>query len=132
MKISLGLGPRRTLSRQTAWGCLTSNLAMPGVGSLVAGRRSGYAQLVLGVVGLVMTMVFGARFILWYSANFSRVTGGDLDPIESFAELWRAVRWAFLGITLFALGWVWSLAVGLTIVREAKNAERSRQPPKLV
>jgi hypothetical protein len=27
MKISLALGPRQPLSRQTAWGCVTTNLA---------------------------------------------------------------------------------------------------------
>ena len=52
MKISLALGPRRPLSRQTAWGCLTTNLALPGAGSLVAGRVSGYPQLALGVGGM--------------------------------------------------------------------------------
>ena len=62
-KVSLALGPRRPLSRQTAWGCFTTNLAMPGFGSLVAGRISGYAQAALTIGGMVLTMVFGARFI---------------------------------------------------------------------
>ena len=132
MKISLALGPRRTLSRQTALGCLTSNLAMPGVGSLVAGRRSGYAQFVLGLGGLVLTMVFAARFFVWYSANLPRIRGTDMDPIEGLAEIWMAARWSLLGMALFALGWLWSLGTGLTLVREAKAAERSKLPPKLV
>ena len=68
MKISLALGPRQPLSRQTAWGYLTSNLALPGSGSLLAGRISGYAQLALGLGGLLMTVVFGLRFMLWYFA----------------------------------------------------------------
>ena len=51
-KISLALGQRQALSRQTAWGCFTTNLALPGFGSLVAGRISGYFQVALAMVGL--------------------------------------------------------------------------------
>src|SRR5216684_5746226 len=103
-KISLALEPRRPLSRQTAWGCLTSNLALPGMGSLVAGRASGYAQAALAVIGTALTMIFGVHFIVWYLANWSRFYGSQSDPLGSLEELWLKLRWALAGIAIFAVG----------------------------
>src|ERR1051326_6972094 len=107
MKISLGLGERRPLSRQTAWGCLTTNMAMPGFGSLMAGRVSGYPQAFLGIVGMVLTTVFGVRFLVWMLANWSRTHDPATDQGELFLQMWLVVRWAFLGMLLFGAGWLW-------------------------
>src|SRR5262249_27900592 len=102
-KISLARGPRQPLSRQTAWGCLTTNLALPGFGSLVAGRISGYAQAALGLAGLALSVIFGVRFIAWYIANWPRLSGDQADPFAALHELWLAVRWPLLGIGIFLL-----------------------------
>lgn len=128
MKISLALGRRGPLSRQTAWGCLTSNLALPGAGSLVAGRISGYAQLALAMVGMVLTVVCGVRFMTWYFAHWSQLNK-EQDPLEAFGALWMAGRWAFLGIGVFAFGWLWGLATGLNLVQQAKRTEPPPMPP---
>jgi hypothetical protein len=131
MKLSLALGPRAPLSPQTAWGCLTSNLAMPGAGSLVAGRASGYAQLLLAGGGTVLTLVFGIRFALWYIAYVSQVSSFEGDPTAYYAPIWLAMRWALLGMGLFLIGWFWSLATGLAILRDAKRTAARRVPPRL-
>ena len=131
MKISLALGARRPLSLQTAWGCFSSNLAVPGSGSLVAGRPPGYPQLTLAVSGFVCTILFGARFVLWYFANRTRMLDPDTDPIMALTDLWFAARWAMLGIALFGLGWLWALTTSLQIVREARNSSLRREPPIL-
>jgi len=124
----LALGPRQPLSRQTAWGCLTTNVALPGFGSLVAGRRCGYAQAALALGGEALTLVLGARFLLWYAANLARLRE---DQAAALVEVWLAVRWALFGFVLFALGWLWSLATSLSIVRAAKKAGPSNVPPRL-
>ena len=131
MKISLALGKRQPLSRQTAWGCFTTNLALPGFGSLVAGHGTGYAQAVLGVGGLMLTLIFGARFLGWYVANWSRLQGPQNDPIAALAEVLRAVRWPALGIAVFAVGWLWALTTSWQILRSAKQAESENAPPRL-
>jgi hypothetical protein len=128
MKISLALGPRRALSRQTAWGCLTSNLALPGSGSLLAGRVSGYAQLALSLIGLLMTLIFGVRFAVWYFANQQRLSD---DPTAMLLEMWLAMRWALLSIGVFGFAWFWGLITGWQIVQGAKAAERANVPPRL-
>src|SRR5215204_2353846 len=121
MKISLGLGPRQPLNRQTAWGCLTTNLAIPGMGSLVAGRRVGYPQLAIAIVAMFLTVVFSARFVSWLLANWSRVYNSDADPVTALAEMWRALRWALFSIGAFCFSWVWALLTSLQIVNSAKH-----------
>ena len=131
MKISLALGPRRPLSRQTAWGCLTTNLALPGFGSLMAGYVAGYPQAALGIAGLILTTVFGLRFIAWYIANWSRFYGAQADAFAAVTDIWPVLRWALLGIGVFGVALLWALATSLQIVHAAKNIEPSNVPPRL-
>src|ERR1039458_8576245 len=131
MKVSLALGPRRPLSRQTAWGCLSTNLAMPGFGSLVAGRISGYAQVALAIGGMSLTMIFGVRFIWWYVANCSRFHGDEADPTGALREMWPYLKGPVVGFGMFAFGCVWALATSLQIVSSARKAEEASLPPRL-
>ena len=102
---------------------------MPGAGSLVAGRRSGYGELVFALLGMGLTIVFGIRFIVWYLKNWASFFGPQSDPLASFPGLWQHVRWALLGIGVFLVGWLWSLSTGLSILREAKS--NASTPPRL-
>ena len=131
MKISLALGQRQTLSRQTAWGCLTSNLAVPGFGSLAAGHSSGYFQVALTVIGMALTMIFGARFVLWMLANWTRLHDPMADQFDALGQMWLAVRWALLGIGIFGFAWLWALVTSLAIVRSAAQPAPSTIPPRL-
>ena len=131
MKISLALGPRQPLNRQTAWGCLTSNLALPGSGSLLAGYRTGYAQLALAMIGLAGTSWFGIQFIVWQLLNWSKFHGPEIDPMEALEAIWRHLRWALLSLAIAALAWIWALATSLRILQAAKKAESPQVPPKL-
>jgi hypothetical protein len=130
MKLSLALAPRRQLSRQVAWGCLTTNLALPGSGSLLAGRATGYPQLALTVAGFAMTTIFGIRFILWYLANYHQIQQSD-DPGATLEALWLACRWPFLGIALFACAWFWALSTSLIILAGARQDNPPAVPPKI-
>ena len=129
MRISLALGPRRALSRQTAWGCLTSNLALPGSGSLVAGHPVGYAQLVLALGGFAFSAVFGVRFIAWQLANWSRFHGPQGDPVAELTEIWLHLRWALLGMAIVFFAFLWALMTSLAILRSASNEDPAKEPP---
>jgi hypothetical protein len=122
--------PRRPLNRATAWGCLTSNLAIPGSGTIVAGRRTGYLQGALALAGMGLTTVYGVRFITWYFANRERLQQDGTDPFGVAGEIWVAVRWALLGMALFAVGWLWALGSSLAALREARRAESASPSPK--
>ena len=129
MKISLALGARRALSRQTAWGCLTSNLALPGSGSLVAGHPVGYAQLALALGGFAVSAVFGVRFIGWQLANWSRFHSPQGDPVAELAEIWLHLRWALLGMAVVLIALFWALMTSLAILRSASNEYPAKEPP---
>ena len=131
MKISLALGDREGLSRQTAHGCVGTNLALPGIGSLMAGRAVGYVQAALTLAGFGLTVLFGLKFSLWYLANWSSLNSPNADPLETLGEVWREVRWALLGIGLFAIAWLWAMGTNAGILRQARHAEEKAKPPKL-
>ena len=136
MKLSLALGPRQPLSRQTAWGCLTTNLALPGFGSLLAGRKVGYVQIPFTVVGFALLLIFGVRTIVWYLSNWSRLMNPDEDPWDNLGEIWLHMRWPLLGMAIAAFAMLWALITSLSIVAESRAAERREKlmrplPPKL-
>jgi len=131
MKISLALGKREGLSRQTARGCVATNLAMPGFGSLMAGRPVGYAQAFLTVVGFGLTMVFGLKAIVWFLTHWSIIYGPEADPVETMTSVWRETRWAWLGMALFAVTWLWGLMTNAVILHSARTDDDAGKPPKL-
>ena len=125
---------RKPLDRQGAWSCLTTNLALPGFGSLMARRGVGYCQAALCVLGVVLTFTFGIRFVVWYFTNHARFSDEQADPLALLNELWINVRWAMLGMALFAFSWLWALATSLSLLRRAKAVEQTKQenvPPRL-
>jgi hypothetical protein len=127
MKISLALGPRGPVSRQTAWGYFTANLTLPGIGSLMAGRKIGYVQAVLAFGGMGLTIVFGIPFIYWCLANWARLYGDQADPVTSMVELWTHLRWALLGFAVFVIGWLWALGTSCLILNTSPR-ESPAQP----
>jgi len=131
MKISLALGPRQNLSRQTAWGCFTTNLAVPGTGSLAAGRPVGYAQLALTTIGFGLTTVFGFPFIAWCLAHWDLMFGSERDVVAVFSATWHLLRWALLGIAMFLFAWLWALLTSFQILRCARLANSGDLPPRL-
>ncbi len=131
MKISLARGSREALSPQTARGCAATNLALPGFGSLLAGRAIGYAQALLTMVAFALTLIFGVKFILWGLSNWSKIQDPQGDPLEMMVAVWHGARWALLGIALFVVSWLWALATNVTILRAAPKNEDAGKPPKL-
>jgi hypothetical protein len=130
MKYSLTLGARGPMTREKAWVCFTMNLAVPGTGSLLAGKVSGYLQFLLGAAGMVITMACGAKFMAWFFANWSRLQEGNGDPMQNLSDMWMAVRWPLLGIVLFGVGWLWGMFTGMILVAKApKSKPPSASPP---
>ena len=131
MKISLALGARRPLSRETAWGCFTTNLALPGFGSLMAGYPVGYAQAALSLGGMALTLISGASFAGWYFANAARLRDPSGDPLAALMEMWQAVRVPLLGIALFGIGMLWAMLTSRRILHSALPDSKTEIPPRL-
>jgi hypothetical protein len=77
---------------------------------------------------MIVTLVFGIRFLIWYITNWSRLSG-SVDPFSALEEMWVQVRWPLAGIALFAAGWLWALITSLQLLRSAKDT--SPAPPRL-
>ncbi len=125
MKISLALGKTQIVSRETALACLTANLALPGSGSLAAGRRSGYLELLLAFLGVGLTMVFGVRFGIWIWQNWDALQSPDADPFTTLWHMWMAGRWAAVGILVFLF------SVGCSLWTSLQILKSTRKPPPL-
>jgi hypothetical protein len=89
-----------------------SNLVLPGVGTFVAGRR------VEGVLQLVVSQTGFALSLLW-AVLFTRdwIHQGSL-PEDVTLHLWLGVA----GVALFLLGWMWSAASSVAILRDSRKS----------
>jgi hypothetical protein len=123
MKISSEPKSHDNPARQKAQGCMATNLALPGLGSLAGGKKIGVLQLALCLASFAITLGFGARFIFWSLANWSEYHGAnaDMDPFKPLLDLWRQARWPLLGIALFGISWFWALLTSRALLAESKN-----------
>jgi hypothetical protein len=119
MKTSSGAKP---LSRAKARNCVLINqLATPGLGSCMAGRRVvGTVQLLLAIAGCVMIVGwFGLVFRNTYNLYYY-----DAEP-QPAAWLGEA------GGLVFLASWLWALVTSFQILRSARQNETVNEPPQL-
>jgi hypothetical protein len=103
---------------------VTANLAVPGSGSLAAGRAVGYFQMALTLLGFIMTLVCGAGFFHWYFANSNQFSQMQQDdPGEALMSLWRAARWSLCGMAVFIFALVWAGITSVQIVQARPRRE---------
>jgi hypothetical protein len=123
MKTSSATVPRTRPDEATGWACLVANtLTLPGLGSIAAGRRIGYAQAAIALVGFAGSMLSVVAF------GWQWVQRGELPQ-----ELDNPVLLAALAsIALFGFAWVWALATSLDIRAESRRKPvEPGVPPRL-
>lgn len=133
------LGPVLARDRDAARACAAMNLALPGFGTLLAGRRIGLVQALVTVGAFGLTLVGGVKFFAWYATHRGQFEDPFADPIENLRALWRAARWPLLGMAVFALNWLWALSSSWAILRAARrggpadpaHSDRPGTPPRL-
>jgi hypothetical protein len=132
MKFTLRLGDARNLSRATAWICCHTNFAFPGCGSLMAGRKIGYAQVTLTLLGFALTTWFGTRFCAWGWRHWPElITPGD-DPVGKLLNVWQASRWALAGMAFFGGAWLWALTTSMSVLRQTRPLAASGAAPPVI
>ncbi len=130
MKFTLRLGDGRNLTRENAWACCTTNFAFPGSGSLLAGRKVGYVQLALTLIGFTLTTWFGLKFTIWGFRNLSELLQPTGDPLDTLLTVWRECRGALAGLGIFGVAWIWALLTSMGILRAARaQAAPGTKPP---
>jgi hypothetical protein len=110
----------KPLTPARAWLCASLNLlGFPGLGTVLAGRRIGYVQAALMVIGFVLVMAFVGAY---FTALLHVLNSPDFAD-QRAALSWRSWLWAGQwGAGLSALAWCWSLASSVSIVRRARQA----------
>jgi hypothetical protein len=104
---------------------------MPGFGTILAGRKVGYLQIVVTAAGFALTLIGGVPAIKWGFAHMANMSDAE-DPTENLRQLWIHMRWPLVGIALFVFAILWALTSSLSILAEARKAEVMRPlPPKI-
>ena|SRR5688572_2583003 len=110
-----------TITPQKATTCLVVNqLVCPGIGTIMAGKRVGFVQAALMIVGACMALAYALMYL-------SAVYKFALDGSVTEAKFKSLLPPPWMGITGFALCivvWFWTLVVSLRILHES----RSHQP----
>ena len=111
--------PSKPLSRNKAWTCIAINqLAFPGLGTVMAGRRSGYLEGAIKLAGFFLTMCFMCGY---FSSLFSFMVHSQGSNVD-FIELCRPYAWAGIsGLGLCFIAWCWSLISSIGILREVSG-----------
>jgi len=116
----------KPLTRSKAWTCVVINqLAFPGMGTVMAGRWSGYAQATIMLAGFFLTMGFMFFSILKMFVFIVHADGGEVH----YREICRPYAWAgFWGLSLCLVAWCWALASSIAILRGAASSRRLDTP----
>src|SRR6185503_9296138 len=121
MKTSSG-APNRPLAKlppAVLW-AIINQLAFPGLGTLMMGRRVGYAQATIMLAGFCLSM----GFLLWYLVCAGRYAVNPDWEEAKFFSLYRPYKWAlYWGLGLCAAAWIWALFSSIAMVRAARASE---------
>ncbi len=94
-------------SQTRAW-LLTNLLVLPGLGSVLGGRRRGWLQMILALGGFGLTAWWATLFVVeWVRDKTFPLTGGS------------HLAAGLIGVLLFIIAWVWGLVTGLNLLRTA-------------
>ena len=95
---------------------MTNLLVLPGLGSILLGRRtSGLVQVGLSFLGLVLMLVCIVDYVRTWTEEGALPTG----PTPHLGT-------GLIGLLLAAAAWLWAAGSGLAAVREAERAELRR------
>jgi hypothetical protein len=116
MKLVLASRAKGPANRTEAWACLTANLALPGSGSLAAGKSIGYYQLALALAGFIISVVAGIHLVEWMLGNWARINQSAGDPFETLITIWHEIKWPLAGLGIFAASLLWSVVTSMQIL----------------
>jgi hypothetical protein len=98
----------------------------------MAGRKVGYLQVTLTLIGFALSIWFGFRLMIWASQHWSEISDPYADPAENLLNLWRASRGVVLGLAIFGFTWIWALITSLTILNAARRQAASAAKPPVI
>ena len=113
MRTRTSLAPTvsKRADKATAWGYTLVNLAaLPGLGSVAAGRKIGYLQALVALTGFGLSLAWMVIFVLEWRAE-------GRFPADFRPSLLIGIA----GMVLYGIAWFWSLGTSLSLQREARS-----------
>jgi hypothetical protein len=116
--------PPKPITRAKAWTCAGLNqLGFPGMGTIFAGRKIGYAQSALMLIGFGFTLYY---MMSSFMGAFSVLNDPNWDDTVLREAMKRGKWFGIAGSALCAAAWVWALFSSLQILNDSQ-----KQPPPL-
>src|SRR5258708_301867 len=108
----------KPVTRSRAWVCVMINqLAFPGMGTVMAGRRVGFAQAAILLAGFFFAIGFLFCSFTPLFGLLAHSEGGE----GQYEQLYRPYAWAGLsGLALCVIAWFWALLSSLGILRASQ------------
>lgn len=99
--------------------CILMNLAaFPGLGTIMAGRKVGYAQAAMMVAGFVLTMGF---LLLYIGCIYRFALSGNWGDAD-LKSCYQPYRWMLVtGLPLSIAAWLWAAFSSWQIVQDNKT-----------
>ena len=115
MKTSSEATPNSSVRNLSPWVLAAINqAAFPGLGTILSGRRIGYVQATLMLVGFFLTMAF----MLYYLVCATHYATTAIWTEAEFSSKYKPYLWAlYWGIGSCITAWIWSLASSSQILR---------------
>jgi hypothetical protein len=100
---------------------MINQLAFPGLGTIMMGRKVGYAQAVIMVIGFLMSVGFIGWMIVCGVRYLSHPEWSDAQYRAQYQPYAPWLRW---GLALCAVAWLWALWSSAAMVK-AKAMEKN-------
>jgi hypothetical protein len=110
-----------------AWLCAGLNqLAFPGLGTILAGRKIGYVQAGLMVGGFLLA----TGFLLWYVFSALCYAANAHWTEAAFKAQYEPFIWALrVGLILCGLAWVGALFSSISMLRAERRSSKTPAVP---
>ena len=110
--------PKPSPAKTPVWlWVLTNQLAFPGLGTIMAGRRVGYLQAATMLAGFFLSM----GFLVWFIVCALRWAGHQEWSEAEFRAQYRPYNWALhWGLGLCAVSWIWALFSSVSLLHQSK------------
>lgn len=102
---------------------MVNQLAFPGLGTIMTGRKIGYAQATLMVAGFLMTVGFAGWVIVCGVRYLQHPEWGEAQYRAQYQPYFGWLRW---GLAFCAVAWVWALGSSVSMVRGATEVKRDK------
>ncbi|MCX7872439.1 MAG: hypothetical protein N2487_04060 [Verrucomicrobiae bacterium] len=108
------------IDRKTAWWLLLLNLILPGLGSILAKKKIGIAQILLSSASLSTSFYYLFKFGQWIFINRNDILSGEYPSIspEVASKIWEFLKPMILAAGVFIIALCWSLYTNYSIFRE--------------